>query len=426
MENKLYMTDAQALAEANRCLHCYEAPCQSACPAGVDVPRFIHRIATGDWTGAAETIREGNPLGLVCGLVCPSAELCRRDCNCGKLGESIRISDLQAYAMRRAVARGAAAPEAVPQQSGRVAVIGGGPSGVVAAALLRAKGYGVTLFEKADHLGGVPMDEIPNDRLDKALFQKEIEQLLGGGVEVRLGAAIDADGAAAINAGYDAVYLACGLGEPNAGLRTDARGCMSAEAFLRAANGGGCTAVSGTAIVQGGGNTAIDAAVTAKKLGAERVLLCYRRSQREMPAWEDEFLAAVRAGVEFLFQTQVLDVQQHDGAVSGVVLAPVALGEPDASGRRRPIAKPGSEFTLPVDTVIVAIGNSPNPLIPQTTPALATQKWGGIVVEEGSLKTSVPRVYAGGDAVTGAATVILAMGAGKEGAEEIDKLLSEA
>lgn len=404
MENKLYMTDAQALAEANRCLHCYEAPCQSACPAGVDVPRFIHRIATGDWTGAAETIREGNPLGLVCGLVCPSAELCRRDCNCGKLGESIRISDLQAYAMRRAVARGAAAPEAVPQQSGRVAVIGGGPSGVVAAALLRAKGYGVTLFEKADHLGGVPMDEIPNDRLDKALFQKEIEQLLGGGVEVRLGAAIDAAGAAAINAGYDAVYLACGLGEPNAGLRTDARGCMSAEAFLRAANGGGCTAVSGTAIVQGGGNTAIDAAVTAKKLGAERVLLCYRRSQREMPAWEDEFLAAVRAGVEFLFQTQVLDVQQHDGAVSGVVLAPVALGEPDASGRRRPVVCEAERYARPASLVLTATGKSS--------------------AQDLAAAFDAEKLFVGGDAANGGATVVQAVAEAKEAAAAIDRLLS--
>ena len=262
----------------------------------------------------------------------------------------------------------------------------------------------MTLFEKADHLGGVPMDEIPNDRLDKALFQKEIEQLLGGGVEVRLGAAIDADGAAAINAGYDAVYLACGLGEPNAGLRTDARGCMSAEAFLRAANGGGCTAVSGTAIVQGGGNTAIDAAVTAKKLGAERVLLCYRRSQREMPAWEDEFLAAVRAGVEFLFQTQVLDVQQHDGAVSGVVLAPVALGEPDASGRRRPVVCEAERYARPASLVLTATGKSP--------------------AQDLAAAFDAEKLFVGGDAANGGATVVQAVAEAKEAAAAIDRLLS--
>ena len=173
MEKKMYMTEAQALSEANRCLHCYEAPCKSACPAGVNVPQFINRIATCDWVGAAQTIKESNPLGLVCGLVCPSAELCRKDCNCGKLGESIRISDLQAYAMQKAVERGNSwTATADSKKDARVAVIGGGPSGLVAAALLAAKGYGVTLFEKADHLGGVPMDEIPNERLDKAMFDK--------------------------------------------------------------------------------------------------------------------------------------------------------------------------------------------------------------------------------------------------------------
>ena len=404
MEKNLFMTEAQALAEANRCLHCYAAPCKSSCPAGVDVPRFIGRIATRDWVGAAETIRESNPLGLVCGLVCPSAELCRRDCNCGKLGESIRISELQAYAMRKAVERGDGLPQQSVANGKRVAVIGGGPSGVVAAALLAAKGYGVTLFEKADHLGGVPMDEIPNERLDKALFRREIEQLLSGGVDVQLNSAIDAARAARINETYDAVYLACGLGEPNRSFAAQARGCMSAEAFLRLANAGGCRDVSGTVIVQGGGNTAIDAAVTAKKLGAERAILCYRRSQREMPAWADEMVLAVQAGVEFLFQTQVLGVVERDGAVTGVTLAPVALGEADASGRRRPIVREDERYTRAAAMVLTATGKSRG------------DGWADAF--------DAAKLFVGGDAANGGATVVQAVAEAKAAVAAIDEKLN--
>lgn len=406
MEKKMYMTEAQALSEANRCLHCYEAPCKSACPAGVNVPQFINRIATCDWVGAAQTIKEGNPLGLVCGLVCPSAELCRKDCNCGKLGESIRISDLQAYAMQKAVERGnswtAAAGE---KKDARVAVIGGGPSGVVAAALLAAKGYGVTLFEKADHLGGVPMDEIPNARLDKAMFDKEIAQLLAGGVEVRLNAAIDAAKAKEISAAYDAIYVACGLGDPYAGFETNAEGVMSAEAFLRLANSGKLTGVSGTVFVQGGGNTALDAAVTAKKLGAERSIICYRRSQLEMPAWEDEFVSAVKDGVEFLFQTQVLGADEQNGKVAGAVLAPVVLAEADASGRRKPVVQEDKRFVMAGSMILTATGKKKNADLIKAFDA--------------------DKTFVGGDAENGGATVVQAVAEAKKAVEAIDSKLSK-
>lgn len=406
MEKKLFMTEAQALAEANRCLHCFNAPCKRACPAGVNVPQFVNRIATRDWVGAARTIKEGNPLGLVCGLVCPSAELCRKDCSCGKLGESVRISELQAYAMQKAVEAGNSwAAETEAKKDAKVAVIGGGPSGIAAAALLAAKGYGVTLYEKADHLGGVPMDEIPNARLDKALYKKEIEQLLAGGVEVKLNSRIDAAAAAEINASYDAIYLACGLGEPNKGIACEAEGCMSAEAFLRAANSGACRSVSGTVYIQGGGNTALDAAVTAKKLGAERAILCYRRSQKEMPAWEAEFVSAVKDGVEFSFRTQVLDAIAQDGKVTGVVLAPVELGEPDASGRRRPVVQEQAKYERAGSLLLTATGKSADT---DCVNAFAQDK-----------------LFIGGDAANGGATVVEAVAAAKKAVEAIDGKLSK-
>ena len=240
--------------------------------------------------------------------------------------------------------------------------------------------------------------------IDKALFRREIEQLLSGGVDVQLNSAIDAARAARINETYDAVYLACGLGEPNRSFAAQARGCMSAEAFLRLANAGGCRDVSGTVIVQGGGNTAIDAAVTAKKLGAERAILCYRRSQREMPAWADEMVLAVQAGVEFLFQTQVLGVVERDGAVTGVTLAPVALGEADASGRRRPIVREDERYTREAAMVLTATGKSRG------------DGWAGAF--------DAAKLFVGGDAANGGATVVQAVAEAKAAVAAIDEKLN--
>ncbi|MEG1525083.1 MAG: FAD-dependent oxidoreductase [Clostridia bacterium] len=405
------MNEAQAIAEANRCLKCYDAPCSKACPAGIDVPRFVHRIATGDWIGAAQTIKEGNPLGFVCGQVCPSATLCQENCNCGKIGNVIPISALQAYTMMKAVENDASwQPEQMEEKAARVAIIGGGPSGVTAAALLRKSGYQVTLFEKSDRLGGVPMEEIPNNRLDKQVYMRELEQLLADGVVLKLNTVVDETLAAVITKEYDAVYLACGLGNPRQSIQSDVRNIYTAERFLQKANSDTFDQASlhGTTYIQGGGNTAIDAAMTAKHLGAERVLLCYRRSQKEMPAWKDERLLAIEAGVEFLFQTQITGITEADGILNGVTLAPVALGAPDTDGRRKPIVQNERQRIMEASLLITATGKDVNAL----TPAI--------------FKTSEAqcKLFIGGDAANGGETVVRAVAEGKASAAAIENYLS--
>ena len=407
------MTQTQAAAESNRCLHCYDAPCKKGCPAGVNVPQFIFRLASGDVEGAAASIRESNPLGLVCGQVCPSSTLCEASCNCKKMGGAIPIADLQAYAMEYSVRSGKGAAKTAAEKKGKkVAVIGGGPGGVVAAASLGLKGYDVTVFEKTDSLGGTPLLEIPNDRLDKGLYVEEIEQLLAGaGVTVLLETEVDAAKAAEIASEYDAVYLACGLTKATKTVDSEAEGVLNAESFLQAANGGDYENVEfpETVFVQGGGNTAIDAASTAKALGAERVYLCYRRSKDEMPAWSDEFAAAVEAGVEFMFRTQILSVKEENGKMTGVVLAPVSLGEPDESGRRRPVVEEGKAYEKSGSMLIMAAGKKADK---DFVAAFDAAKAAG-------------KLFLGGDVENGGATVVKAVAEARDAAAEIDAYLSK-
>ncbi len=426
-EVALGYTAEMAVNEANRCLNCKNMPCVSGCPVGVKIPSFIDCIKKGEFAKAYSVIRETNSLPAICGRVCPQENQCEKHCVRGVKGESVAIGRLERFAADEGM-RAQVAPPAIQENGKRVAVIG-----------LRQKGYAVDVFEALHTPGGVLVYGIPEFRLPKALVEKEIDSLRAMGVNILVNRVVGRFATLdELLATYDAAFIGSGAGLPRfQGIPGEnLGGVYSANEFLTRINLMKAydfpnhltpVRVGKRAAVIGGGNVAMDAARCALRMGAEEVTIVYRRGEAELPARAEEIHHAKEEGIQFRFLTNPTEILGgEDGYVRAMTCVEMELGEPDASGRRRPIAKPGSEFTLPVDTVIVAIGNSPNPLIPQTTPALATQKWGGIVVEEGSLKTSVPRVYAGGDAVTGAATVILAMGAGKEGAEEIDKLLSEA
>lgn len=400
--------DQQAAAEANRCLTCYEAPCRNNCPAGVDVSRFIYRLSTGDWRGAAQAIAADNPLGLLCGLVCPSEQLCRKNCNREKLDGAIDIAALQAYAMHQALSRGWTYGTGAGNK-GRVAVVGGGPSGLAAAALLAQAGYALTVYEKEAKVGGVPQWEIPRYRLDKELWGQELNALLSAGMEVKTGVEVDGELARQLCLEYDAVYVACGLGGSLPGAAADCGPVWQAEDFLRRFNAGELDPqqMGGIVVVQGGGNTAIDAAISAKKLGAERVYLCYRRSQREMPAWKEELLEAVRAGVEFLWQQQIVGVETENGRLKAVVCAAVELGEADASGRRRPLVQESRKISLPADTLIAALGRGADRSLRE---AFAVPEAGG-------------KVFFGGDLENGGATVVQAVAEAKQAVVAIKELL---
>ena len=437
-EVALGYTAEMAVNEANRCLNCKNMPCVSGCPVGVKIPSFIDCIKKGEFAKAYSVIRESNSLPAICGHVCPQENQCEKHCVRGVKGESVAIGRLERFAADEGM-RAQVAPPAIQENGKRVAVIGSGPAGLSCAGALRQKGYAVDVFEALHTPGGVLVYGIPEFRLPKALVEKEIDSLRAMGVNILVNRVVGRFATLdELLATYDAAFIGSGAGLPRfQGIPGEnLGGVYSANEFLTRINLMKAydfpnhltpVRVGKRAAVIGGGNVAMDAARCALRMGAEEVTIVYRRGEAELPARAEEIHHAKEEGIQFRFLTNPTEILGgEDGYVRAMTCVEMELGEPDASGRRRPIAKPGSEFTLPVDTVIVAIGNSPNPLIPQTTPALATQKWGGIVVEEGSLKTSVPRVYAGGDAVTGAATVILAMGAGKEGAEEIDKLLSEA
>ena len=438
-EVALGYTYEMAVNEAKRCLNCKNKPCVSGCPVNIDIPAFIAKVADEDMEGAYAVLSASSALPAVCGRVCPQENQCEGKCVRGIKTESVGIGRLERFVADWHREHSTEKP-AMPVPNGhRVAVIGSGPSGLTAAGDLAKLGYKVTVYEALHTAGGVLVYGIPEFRLPKALVEKEIDSLRAMGVNILVNRVVGRFATLdELLATYDAAFIGSGAGLPRfQGIPGEnLGGVYSANEFLTRINLMKAydfpnhltpVRVGKRAAVIGGGNVAMDAARCALRMGAEEVTIVYRRGEVELPARAEEIHHAKEEGIQFRFLTNPTEILGgEDGYVRAMTCVEMELGEPDASGRRRPIAKPGSEFTLPVDTVIVAIGNSPNPLIPQTTPALATQKWGGIVVEEGSLKTSVPRVYAGGDAVTGAATVILAMGAGKEGAEEIDKLLSEA
>ncbi len=430
-------TAEMAMEEASRCLNCKNKPCVSGCPVNVRIPEFIAKAAAGEFEEAYKIITATNGLPAVCGRVCPQENQCEGKCVRGIKGESVSIGRLERFCADYHMANGAEAAQKPESNGIKVAVIGAGPSGLTCAGDLAKKGYEVTIFEAFHTAGGVLVYGIPEFRLPKAIVKKEIENLEALGVEIKtdmvIGKVLSID--ELFDMGYKACFIGSGAGLPSF-MHIEGEeliGVYSANEYLTRTNLMKAyledydTPIikSGAVAVVGGGNVAMDAARCAKRLGAQTVYIVYRRGMEEMPARKEEVHHAMEEGIIFKNLTNPVKVlSDENGRVRAMECVEMELGEPDASGRRRPVTKEGSNFELPVDTVIMAIGTSPNPLIRSTTPGLEVNKRGCLIVNEDTMQTSREGVYAGGDAVTGAATVILAMGAGKQAAKSIDEYLS--
>lgn len=422
-----------AVNEARRCLNCPKKPCVSACPVQIDIPAFIARVADEDMEGAYRVLSASSALPAVCGRVCPQENQCEGKCVRGVKGESVAIGRLERFVADWHREHCDEQP-AVPEQNGhKVAVIGAGPSGLTAAGDLAKMGYAVTVYEALHLAGGVLVYGIPEFRLPKKIVQKEIDGLKAMGVTILtnmvIGKVLTID--ELFEMGFEAVYIASGAGLPRfMGIPGESlKGVYSANEYLtrinlmKAYQPGSKTPImhSRRVAVVGGGNVAMDAARSAKRLGAQEVYIVYRRGMQELPARREEVEHAKEEGIVFKTLTNPVEVLgDENGFVCGMRCVEMELGEPDASGRRRPVVKEGSAFTLDVDTMIMSIGTSPNPLIRSTTPGLEANRHGCIVTSGEDGLTSREGVFAGGDAVTGAATVILAMGAGKQAARAID------
>ena len=438
-EVSLGYDEETAVEEAQRCLGCKNRPCMGACPVNVNIPGFIELVKQRRFLEAYDTIRETSALPAICGRVCPQESQCESKCVRGIKGEPVGIGRLERYVADYAMEHDAPDTEPAADNGIKVAVVGSGPAGLTCAGDLRKLGYDVTVFEALHTPGGVLVYGIPEFRLPKQLVRREIAKLEGMGVKIEtdmvVGRTVTLDELLS-DEGFAAAFIGSGAGLPRFQNipGENLNGVYSANEFLTRINlmraydfpNADTPVHRGRRVaVVGGGNVAMDAARCALRLGAENVSIVYRRGEAEMPARAEEIHHAKEEGVEFRLLTNPTEVLgDENGSVNALRCVEMELGEPDASGRRRPVAKKGSEFEMPVDTVIIAIGNSPNPLIRNTTPGLDTTKWGGIVVNEETLETSRENVYAGGDAVTGAATVILAMGAGKTAAKAIHEKLS--
>ena len=437
-EVALGYTKEMAMEEARRCLNCKHKPCMTGCPVNVPIPGFIEKVAEGDFDAAYEIITSENALPAICGRVCPKENQCEGKCVRGIKGEPVAIGRLERFVADYHMANAKPVETKIEKNGKRVAVVGSGPSGITCAGELIKKGYDVTVFEALHKAGGVLSYGIPEFRLPKDLVAKEIETVEKLGVDIEtnviVGRSVTID--ELMEQGYGAVFVGSGAGLPRF-LNIPGEnllGVYSANEFLTRVNLMKAYKFPDTptpikvgkkVAVVGAGNVAMDAARTAKRLGAEEVYIVYRRSEEELPARKEEVHHAKEEGIIFKLLNNPCAIHGEDGWVTGIEVVKQELGEPDASGRRSPVPVEGSNYVIDVDTVVIAIGQSPNPLIRQTTPGLDTQKWGGIIVEEDTMKTSKDGVYAGGDTVTGAATVILAMGAGKKAAKAIDEYLSK-
>ncbi|MBZ4665551.1 NADPH-dependent glutamate synthase [Mahella sp.] len=426
----------EAMKEAQRCIQCKRPLCVDGCPVHVQIPQFIKLITEGRFEDAAQKIKETNNLPAVCGRVCPQEEQCEAQCVLNRKGQSVAIGRLERFAADYQMERGIPAPEQPIKTDKKVAVIGSGPAGLTAAADLAKLGYDVTVFESFHELGGVLVYGIPEFRLPKALVKQEIESLKRLGVNfvtnVIAGNTLTIDDL--FDDGYQAVFIGTGAGLPKfMDIPGESlNGVYSANEYLTRVNlmkaylfpkADTPIKKAHKVAVVGGGNVAMDAARCALRLGADEVHIVYRRSEAEMPARAEEVHHAKEEGIIFDLLTNPIRIIGENGRVTGMECIKMELGEPDASGRRRPMPVKGSEFIMEVDAVIMALGTTPNPLIASTTHGLDIQPWGGIIADEATGATSRPGVYAGGDAVTGAATVILAMGAGKKAAAAIHEYL---
>ena len=438
-------TEEMALDEAMRCLNCKNMPCVSGCPVKIHIPAFIEKIKVGDFEGAYQVINKSSSLPAVCGRVCPQESQCESKCVRGIKGEPVGIGRLERFVADWHNTYCTEAP-AVPASNGhRVAIVGSGPAGLTCAGDLAKQGYQVTVFEALHLAGGVLVYGIPEFRLPKAIVQKEVDTLKALGVDVQtnvvVGKTITID--ELFEDGFEAVFVGSGAGLPRfMGIPGESyKGVYSANEFLTRSNlmkayrDDSTTPImkAKKVAVVGGGNVAMDAARTALRLGAEEVSIVYRRSLDELPARHEEVEHAMEEGIKFRVLNNPVEIlgfenpddkrDPRNGFVTGMKCIKCELGEPDEKGRRRPVEVEGSEWILDVDCVIMSIGTSPNPLIKSTTEGLEVNRHGGIIVEEETGKTTKEGVYAGGDAVTGAATVILAMGAGKTAAKAIDEYL---
>ncbi len=434
-----------AVDEAKRCLNCKNRPCVQGCPVNISIPEFITCIKTGDFEGAYQVISQSSSLPAVCGRVCPQEAQCESKCTMGIKMEPVGIGRLERFVADYHNANSTAAPVKAVPNGHKVAVVGSGPSGLTCAGDLAKKGYEVTIYEALHTAGGVLVYGIPEFRLPKAIVAKEVETLKALGVNVMtnvvIGRTLTID--ELFEMGYEAVFVGSGAGLPKfMNIEGEAlKGVYSANEFLtrsnlmKAYNETSPTPIQrgGKVIVVGGGNVAMDAARTALRLGGE-VSIVYRRGMEELPARKEEVEHALEEGIQFLTLNNPVKILGYNnpenprdpknGFVTGMEVIKMELGEPDEKGRRRPVEVAGSNYTLECDTVVMSLGTSPNPLIKATTPGLEINSHGGIIVNEDGL-TSKDGVYAGGDAVTGAATVILAMGAGKKAAKAIDEALSK-
>jgi glutamate synthase (NADPH) small chain len=438
-EVALGYTPEMAMEEAQRCLQCEKPLCVKGCPVEIDIPAFVELVRQGDFAGALAKIKETNTLPAICGRVCPQEEQCEDLCVLEKKYTPVAIGRLERFVADLEMAAGEATmPECAPPTGHRVAIVGSGPSGLSCAAELARMGHSVTIFEALHKFGGVLVYGIPEFRLPKAIVEAEIANLAKMGVELRDSFVIGKT--ATIDElfnehGYDAIFVGAGAGLPYfLGIPGENYiGVFSANEFLTRVNlmkgydfPGHATPVrTGRRVaVVGSGNVAMDCLRCAKRLGAEEVICVYRRTRNESPARKEELERAEEEGIDFRWLSAPLEIYGNiEGFVTGMKVQRMELGEPDASGRRRPVPVPGSEYSIEVDTVVIAVGQGPNPLLTRSTPGLNLDRHGCIVVDEVTQMSSIPGLFAGGDIVTGAATVILAMGAGKQAARGIHEWL---